>query len=285
MAAPAKHIPVKSLSKKNGCGIIINKLASNSLPLDEGIEQPHRHDHHVFVLQEKGESHMEIDFEKYSITTPSIFYQSPNQVHRGLKIEHIELYVMVINTENIADEYRRLLTQISPAKPLTLNPENLELIRLAFALCADLYNSAKDALYFPILKNSCNTVIALIISQYLKQSKPTDKLSRFDIIAQAFTELLENNFTSFKRPADYAEKLNISAPYLNECIKQVTGFSVSHQIQQRIILEAKRHLYHSNRSIKEIATELGYEDYAYFSRLFAKATGITAMAFRSKNHD
>ena len=56
-------------------------------------------------------------------------------------------------------------------------------------------------------------------------------------------------------------------------------------IKNRIILEAKRLLYHSDKSVKEIATELGYEDYAYFSRLFAKTTGITALAFRNNKHD
>jgi YesN/AraC family two-component response regulator len=88
-----------------------------------------------------------------------------------------------------------------------------------------------------------------------------------------------------KRPADYAEVLNISVAYLNECVKNVTGFSVSHHIQQRIILEAKRLLYHSDNSVKEIAAELGYDDYPYFSRLFVKVAGITALTFRSKNHD
>jgi AraC family transcriptional activator of pobA len=285
MPAPETHIPVKSLSKENGYGIVVNKLTADSLDFDQEIQQSHRHDHHVFVLQETGTSHMEIDFEKHLVTEPSIFYQSPNQVHRGLKIANIELYVMVIDTENITDDYRKLLSQISPAKPLALNTKDLARIRHAFSLCADLYADSGNPLYFPILRHSCNTVIALIISQYLKLSKPTDKFSRFELIEKAFTALLENDFTSLKRPADYAEKLNISVPYLNECIKQATGFPVSYQIQQRVLLEAKRLLYHSNKSVKEIATALGYEDYAYFSRLFAKGTGMTAIAFRNKNHD
>jgi AraC family transcriptional activator of pobA len=84
----------------------------------------------------------------------------------------------------------------------------------------------------------------------------------------------------------YAQSLNISTPYLNECVKNTTGFSVSHHIQERIILEAKRLLYHSNKSVKEIATELGYDDYPYFSRLFSQSYGNdSALAFRNKNRD
>ncbi|HEY1053960.1 MAG TPA: helix-turn-helix domain-containing protein, partial [Emticicia sp.] len=98
-------------------------------------------------------------------------------------------------------------------------------------------------------------------------------------------QLLERNYSQLKRPADYAQQLNISTPYLNECIKETTGHSVSYHIQQRIILEAKRLLYHSDKSVKEIAADLGFDDYPYFSRLFTKATGMSALAFRNKNLD
>jgi len=72
---------------------------------------------------------------------------------------------------------------------------------------------------------------------------------------------------------------------LNECVKNATGHPVSYHIQQRIILEAKRLLYHSGKSVKEIATQLGYDDYPYFSRLFTKITGMSALAFRNRNHE
>ena len=83
----------------------------------------------------------------------------------------------------------------------------------------------------------------------------------------------------------YAKCLNISTPYLNECVKRTTGYSVSYHIHQRVILEAKRLLYHSDKSVKEIAGELGYDDYSYFIRLFVKVTGMTPLTFRGKNFD
>ncbi|MDO7743140.1 MAG: helix-turn-helix domain-containing protein, partial [Pedobacter sp.] len=142
-----------------------------------------------------------------------------------------------------------------------------------------------DRLYHSLLKDSCNTLVSMTISQYLEQTKPADNLSRFETIAKAFREILEQNFSKLKGPAEYAEKLNISAPYLNECIKNATGHPVSYHIQQRIILEAKRLLYHSGISVKEIANQLGYDDYPYFSRLFTKITGMSALAFRNRNRE
>jgi AraC-like DNA-binding protein len=96
---------------------------------------------------------------------------------------------------------------------------------------------------------------------------------------------LERDFLTAKRPTEYAQKLNISTSYLNECVKYTTGHPVSFHLQQRVILEAKRFLYYSEKSVKEIADELGYDDYPYFSRLFTKVTGMSALAFRNKNRD
>jgi len=75
-------------------------------------------------------------------------------------------------------------------------------------------------------------------------------------------------------------KFYFSLSYLNEAVKETTGFTVSHWIQQQIMLEAKRLLYYSECSAKEIAHELGYEDHTYFSRLFKKTVGRTPIEFR-----
>ena len=123
------------------------------------------------------------------------------------------------------------------------------------------------------------------VKERLNKTTTSDNSTRFHIITKEFKLLLERNFILMKRPSNYANALNISTPYLNQCVRNTTGFSVSHHIQQRIILEAKRQLYHSKKSVKEIAFELGYEDYPYFSRLFKKMTGYTALEFRNKNFD
>lgn len=280
-----KSIPVRSLASQFGNGIAVAKVSSEVFQSDEEARHSHRHDYHFFVLQEKGTSHTEIDFEKYVIEKPTILYQSPNQVHRALKVENIDMYILIISNENLHADYLNVLQSIAPVKPLAINPKDLGIIQHAFSLCANLYERSEDKLYFSQLKDSCNALVALMISQYLKQSKPAGRFSRYETVEKSFKGLLEQHFVTVKRPAGYAERLHISVSYLNECVKNVTGFSVSHHIQQRVVLEAKRLLYHSGKSVKEIALELGYDDYPYFSRLFTKVAGMTALAFRNKNND
>ena len=76
--------------------------------------------------------------------------------------------------------------------------------------------------------------------------------------------------------------LSITSSYLNEVVKETSGQPVSHWIQNEVMMEAKRLLYYTDLSIKEIAFGLGYEDHAYFSRLFRKVAGRSAGQFREE---
>ncbi|GAA5087448.1 hypothetical protein GCM10023210_10290 [Chryseobacterium ginsengisoli] len=94
--------------------------------------------------------------------------------------------------------------------------------------------------------------------------------------------MIQIHYKELKQVKEYASLLNITPLYLNEIVKEITGFSASHWIHQEIILEAQRLLYYTDLDIKQIAFQLGYEDHAYFSRFFKKNTGNTASQFRER---
>lgn len=285
MAKKSASIPVKPLPKNFDKGIAVGKLTSGNVETFKEAEHSHRHDFHFFILQDKGKTQIEVDFQKYQLKKSSIIYIHPSQVHRVTKVENAGFNALAITSENIDPRYLHLLEEMEPANPLTLKATDFSIITQAVELSENLFERKDDKLYSLVLKDSCNTIIGLIISKYFERHETSTALSRFEIVTKEFRKALEVNFIKYKRPSDYANLLNISAPYLNECIKTVTGQPVSYHIQQRVILEAKRMLYHSDRSVKEIAAELGFEDYPYFSRLFTKVAGMTALSFRNKNLD
>lgn len=285
MRKNAVSIPVNNFGSESGAGISIERIFFESLPDLGDWEQPERHDRHSFFLLEKGSVTMEIDFQKYDIRSPSIIYMHPDQVHRIIAFEQVTVSAWAITNENLNPEYLRLLEEITPAVPIPLNKDAFSLMVEASSFCIRFAKRKNAPLFHSLFKDSCNMLIGLVIIPYIEQSKPADKLSRFEIITKAFKSALERDFTTIKSPAGYAQKLNLSAPYLNECVRNATGYPVSHHIQQRVILEARRLLYHSGRSVKEIAAELGYDDYPYFSRLFTKVAGLPPSAFRHKNRD
>lgn len=278
-------IPVNKFGDEHNAGISIERISFEDLPALGEWEQPERHDRHSFFLLENGSVTIEIDFQKHEIHSPAIIYMHPDQVHRILSFARVRVCAWAIDDESLNPEYSKLLEAITPAAPLSLNPEQYALLTEAASLCIKIANQKKDQLYQSLLAAHCNGLIGLVLSLYLEQSASTEKSSRADMITKTFRETLAHDFSTLKRPAEYAQKLNISTPYLNECVKNITGQPVSYHIQQRVILEAKRLLYHSEQSLKEIAASLGYDDYPYFSRLFTKVTGVSPVVFRSKNHD
>lgn len=282
-----KSIPIKTMTAEFSSGISMGKAhfdEQDIMNLDE-VRRSHRDNYHSFFLLENGTTVIEIDFQQYTVKPFSILYIHPHQVHRIVALTSVNGSFLRINSEHINPEYLHLLEELAPLKPLMVQEDIFSILANSASLCLNLSERKNQQLYHSCLKDSCNTLIGLLTSVYLEGSTPIDKLSRSEQITKAFKAALRRDFVSIKRPSAYALILNISTSYLNECVKDSTGQPVSYHIQQRIILEAKRLLYHSDQSVKEIADTLGFEDYAYFSRLFTKATGMSALSFRNKNRD
>ena len=100
-----------------------------------------------------------------------------------------------------------------------------------------------------------------------------------------FLMLLESNFLTVRNTDFYAGKLGISSKRLNQILKDKLDKTGMQIIHDRIILEAKRLIIHSEQTIKEISFELGFSDRPYFSRFFKKQTGESPDSFQKQVHN
>ena len=107
-------------------------------------------------------------------------------------------------------------------------------------------------------------------------------LSGRDDLMEKFKVLIEDNFISLRRPAQYADLLHISPDTLSKRCKLYFKKTPTELIHERIVLEAKKGLHLTRKSIKEIAHGLDFEDEHYFSRFFKKVAGVTPLSFRQK---
>lgn len=80
-----------------------------------------------------------------------------------------------------------------------------------------------------------------------------------------------------------AAKLNYSLPYLSKCFKDEYGVSFISYLQNYRIKEASRLLLTTKKTVPEIADLVGYRDSKFFSELFKRKTGLSALKFRKAN--
>lgn len=127
--------------------------------------------------------------------------------------------------------------------------------------------------------------IFLITASRLKiQQQPLAAEATIDtegpFILKKLKDAIEENFKAKHSPADYADLLYISPKALAKITKTHFNKTLSGLINERIIIEAKRELYLTNKTVKEIAWELGYEDEYYFSRFFKVNADISPQLYR-----
>ena len=108
-------------------------------------------------------------------------------------------------------------------------------------------------------------------------------------IVSLFLELLERQFPiespdrplTLKTAQDYAARLSVHVNHLNRSVREVTGKSTTRVITERIIIEAKALLQHTDWSIGDIAYGLGFEYPTHFNNYFKKVTGVVPKSIRA----
>ncbi|WP_313263748.1 helix-turn-helix domain-containing protein [Sphingobacterium sp.] len=96
-----------------------------------------------------------------------------------------------------------------------------------------------------------------------------------------FESLVDSHYAQQRYPSFYAGQLNISINYLNRICREKRAASCGTIIRGRILVEAERLLYHTFKTVKEIAFELGFENAPYFSTFFKANKGMSPEEYRN----
>jgi AraC-like DNA-binding protein len=99
-------------------------------------------------------------------------------------------------------------------------------------------------------------------------------------IVYKFKKLVDKNVTKYHQITYYADLLNITPKYLNECVQEVLSVNTKCIIVEQLLMRARRELKFSSKTIKEICFELGFSSPDYFSFFFKTHTGITPSELR-----
>ena len=103
--------------------------------------------------------------------------------------------------------------------------------------------------------------------------------SNLDIVRE-YNFLVEKHFRDKHSVAEYADLLNRSPKTISNLFKKLGPKTPLQYIHDRIMLEARRLLHYTDKSIKEVAYDLGFDDLQSFSRFFKKQEGKSPKEFK-----
>ncbi|WP_044211833.1 AraC family transcriptional regulator [Flammeovirga sp. OC4] len=126
--------------------------------------------------------------------------------------------------------------------------------------------------------------LLILCTRIMKKQTSLSTLSEDKLtVVKEFNFLVELHFKEKKSVGEYAELLNKSPKTLSNAFKLLGQKSPLQFIQDRIILEARRQIIYTDKSISEIAYELGYDDIQAFSRFFKKMENLSPSDYRNKH--
>jgi AraC family transcriptional activator of pobA len=250
-----------------------------------------RLNYYSLIWIKKGSGKVKADFSEYDFSQDALFAFSPyqpfmfqiNELVEGIVLNfHPDFFCIHKHHQEIACS-GILFNNIYSSPFVHLDPNANETFEMLIQqLKTELQNPAlaQYELLVSYLKIVLITASRLKAQeQYMLESNMTGTKEPF--ILQNLKNYIETHFKTKHSPSDYADLLNISPKALAKITKTHFNKTLTDLISERIIIEAKRELYLTNKAVKEIAFELGYEDEHYFSRFFKNNADISPQIYRN----
>lgn len=250
-------------------------------------DAPHRHNYYTTLFTIKAQGKHLIDFNEYCLSDKQSYFIAPGQVHQiieempsaGYGVLFSDQFLVAHNISVSFMEGLRLFNEFGDNPPLNLDDVIYQRIFTYLDEIYRMYLSEMDLKYDAIAallkiiliecKNSC--------------SLPEEAFLANDSVFHQFKKLINQHYKKWHATKEYSAQLNISPDHLNRIVKAQSGKTAKEHIQNRVIVAAKRMLYFSNLSNKEIAFALGFSEPANFSAFFKHCEGISPSKFKSNS--
>lgn len=267
-----------------------NSISKHLISNHSRIESHHKHNFYAVFLFIRGTGTHEIDFKRYEVKPGAVFFLTPGQTHCWDLSSDIEGYLFFHSREFYETYHAKTLLKdfvffesFQTEKCFYLRDNEQQKVTPLFIEILSEYQSnrwKKNQLI-----NSYLTQLFIWLNRYVstKSSLNFDELKRYQTIYTGFENLLESNFLTIRSASQYADLLNITQKHLNRVVKSITAKTTTSVIAERIVLEAKRKLIFSQKSVGEIAIDLNFSDVSYFIKFFKKYTQETPAEFAKRN--
>jgi len=286
MSSLEQNIPYFTLESEVGRNFDIRPLRRQVSPelLQEG---PHRHSFQELLWVQTGHGRHKIDDDILEIESDTFYLIARGQVH--LFIEGVDLkgYILRFSDDFLPDDmntsgwdYRMtLFSHFTRHQMLSPDPTDIPIFQqLMDSMWEEVQQDEFGKMH--ILRHLLSVLLILLERNRRKLIEGVAQQDTHLEVFQAFIDLLENNHSYHHDVKFYANEGHLTPRQLSNITKICTGRTAKQIILERVILESKRLLTHSNASVKEISYALGFKDPSYFSKVFKNITGMSPNQFK-----
>lgn len=233
--------------------------------------KPHKHaGYFELIFLSKGSGTHSIDEIVYPVNGPVIFFLKPNQTHCWDFSSFPRGYVLLFKEEIFNNNsIRDLLYKTPPC----LGVREYDFIETIFEKLSVITAEIDIVACY----------INVLIHHILEDTTISD--TKIESSFYEFQKMIDHSFKELKLVSDYASNLNMTPKKLSELCKNTTGKTAQDMIKERIFIESKVLLTHSQKSINEIALELNFSDASHFNKFFTANAKITPGLYRKLSNE
>jgi len=257
-----------------------------SLPNQSELLIPHRKNHYLLIFIRRAGSRQWIDTTPYVLRDNTIYFSGPSHVIVKEEITQLWSTGIAFTGEFLSLPENTSLNKL-PIIQNHYNGHELLLKEHDILFVEDILHKMRTESQQPgewpqRMLTAYFTVLLTYLSRlYTEQFTGNDITADKQLLKQ-FQRKIDECFPQFHEVSDYASMLHISAGHLSEVVKSQSGKPAIKHIHDRLVLEARRLLFHTNNSLKDISFNLGFTDASYFNRFFKRETGETPAGYRSQ---
>nr|WP_201784677.1 AraC family transcriptional regulator [Nonomuraea pusilla] len=260
---------------------VLSFAALRAMDVHRRRTQPQRPDFHVFALVSSGTGAHEADFHSYRLEEGSAVWIRPGMVHRWSDIDACDGPLVLFLPGFLPG-----FTAPEAAAPACWH---LDRQRLSLALLAaeHLDREHDAAVRTPRLASPAllSHLLAALILRALPDppasAATTGSGGRQTEVFRAYRAAVEEHFTDWHHVADYARHLGYDVRTLTRATRAATGTGAKTFLDQRILLEAKRLLAHTDLPVGGCARRLGFGDVGNFTTFFRRQADTPPATWRT----
>lgn len=244
--------------------------------------KPHRHNYEEIIIVSKGSPTHFIDFNKATITAPLVIYVAQGKIHQFVPDAGTEGWAIRYKNEFAPQSRFHFYADFSDNINYPLSSADcLQKLDTLCTIMQDEFRAQQPD--FIMIKYLLLALLAKLEAEDKNKFRSESNSGNTQLIS--FNNFLKIVAENYKRPEGvefYADKMNMSVRNLNLICQAIFNKSVSEIVETRKLIEARQLLLNTSLSISEIGYELGYNEKAYFTRVFTKKTGLTPTEFRNQ---